>query len=68
MADCLTSSLIVKHMHKLPPAFYTRTDVVQIAKDLLGKFLVTNFDGQITAGKIVETEACHAPEDNACHA
>ena len=55
-------------MNHLPPTFYTRTDVVQIAKELLGKYLVTRFDGQITAGKIVETEAYRAPEDKASHA
>lgn len=48
--------------------FYTRPDVVQVAKDLLGKYLVTHFDGQLTAGKIVETEAYRAPDDRACHA
>ncbi len=53
---------------KLSPTFYTREDVVQIAKDLLGKYLVTRFDGQITAGKIVETEAYRGPDDKACHA
>ena len=52
----------------LPLQFYTRADVVQVAKDLLGKYLVTNFDGQMTAGKIVETEAYRAPDDRACHA
>ncbi|TAK32270.1 MAG: DNA-3-methyladenine glycosylase [Saprospiraceae bacterium] len=55
-------------MQKLPPTFYTRTDVVQIAKDLLGKYLVTNFEGQLTCGKIVETEAYRAPDDKASHA
>lgn len=49
-------------------SFYTREDVVQIAKELLGKHLVTNFDGQRTAGKIVETEAYRGPDDKACHA
>ncbi len=52
----------------LPAHFYTRPDVVQVAKDLLGKYLVTYFDGQLTAGKIVETEAYRAPDDRACHA
>lgn len=52
----------------LPAHFYTRPDVVQVAKDLLGKYLVTNFNGEITAGKIVETEAYRAPEDRASHA
>ncbi|MDX1941585.1 MAG: DNA-3-methyladenine glycosylase [Saprospiraceae bacterium] len=48
--------------------FYRRDDVVQIAKDLLGKFLITEFDGRRTVGKIVETEAYRAPEDKASHA
>lgn len=48
--------------------FYLRDDVVQIAKDLLGKFLITEFDGERTVGKIVETEAYRAPEDKASHA
>lgn len=45
-----------------------REDVVQISQELLGKHLVTNFDGQLTVGKIVETEAYRAPEDKASHA
>ena len=55
-------------MTRLPKSFYTRTDVVQISKELLGKYIVTNFDGQKTVGKIVETEAYRAPDDKACHA
>ncbi len=53
---------------KLPQSFYLREDVVQISKDLLGKYLVTNFEQKITVGKIVETEAYRAPDDKACHA
>jgi DNA-3-methyladenine glycosylase len=52
----------------LQQAFYTRTDVVKIAKELLGKFLVTNFDGIYTAGMIVETEAYAGVADKASHA
>ncbi len=52
----------------LPLHYFTRPDPVQVAKDLLGKYLVTRFDGQLTAGKIVETEAYRAPDDRACHA
>ncbi len=52
----------------LPKDFYTREDVVAISQDLLGKYLVTNFDGIKTVGKIVETEAYRAPDDKACHA
>ena len=66
-AACLhgyTSEMI----SRLEKKFYQRADVVQISKELLGKFLVTNFDGQPTAGMIVETEAYRAPDDKACHA
>lgn len=53
---------------RLLPSFYLRTDVVQIARDLLGKVLVTEFDGRRTAGIITETEAYRAPDDRASHA
>lgn len=53
---------------RLPRTFFTRNDVVQISKELLGKVLVTNFNGQLSSGKIVETEAYRAPDDKACHA
>ena len=55
-------------MPRLPPSFYLRTDVVQVARDLLGKVLVTEFDGRRTAGIITETEAYRAPDDRASHA
>src|SRR5258706_3600770 len=42
---------------KLDFSFYRRKDVVQIAKDLLGKVLVTYINGITTSGRIVETEA-----------
>src|SRR5678816_3857312 len=54
-------------MKKLPLNFYERKDVVQIAKDLLGKILVTDIDGLITSGRIVETEAYVALIDKASH-
>lgn len=41
----------------LPPSFYQRPDVLQVARELLGKHLYTCIDGVITAGRIVETEA-----------
>jgi DNA-3-methyladenine glycosylase len=53
---------------KLPLEFYTRTDVVTIARELLGKILVTEFGGLRTTGRITETEAYRAPDDRACHA
>jgi DNA-3-methyladenine glycosylase len=52
----------------LPESFYARTDVVKIARELLGKVLVTNFDGEHTAGIIVETEAYAGETDKASHA
>ncbi|MCB9285251.1 MAG: DNA-3-methyladenine glycosylase [Lewinellaceae bacterium] len=52
----------------LDPSFYLREDVVQIGKDLLGKYLVTEWDGVRTVGRIVETEAYRGPEDKASHA
>lgn len=53
---------------QLQKDFYLPDDVVQIAKDLLGKFLITEIEGERTVGKIVETEAYRAPEDKASHA
>ena len=55
-------------MKKIPLGFYSRKDVVQIAKELLGKIIVTNFDGKITSARIVETEAYVAMVDKASHA
>lgn len=52
----------------LPESFYTREDVQQVAKELLGKVLVTNIDGNYTAGMIVETEAYAGVNDKASHA
>ncbi|HEU5365658.1 MAG TPA: DNA-3-methyladenine glycosylase [Hanamia sp.] len=54
-------------MKKVPLSFYNRKDVVKIAKELLGKIIVTRFDGQITSGRIVETEAYVGIVDKASH-
>lgn len=54
-------------MKKLPIEFYDREDVVKIAEDLLGKILITKFDGVTTSGKIVETEAYIGLTDKASH-
>jgi DNA-3-methyladenine glycosylase len=48
--------------------FYLRKDVVKISKDLLGKVIVTYFDGQLTAARITETEAYNGIVDKASHA
>lgn len=54
-------------MSKLPVSFYTRPDVVQIGRELLGKYLITEIGGVRTGGKIVETEAYSGRNDKACH-
>jgi DNA-3-methyladenine glycosylase len=54
---------------KLPRDFYTRADVLEVARDLLGKKLVVpNRNGARVSGIIVETEAYRGPEDRASHA
>lgn len=54
---------------KLPREFYTRTNVLTVARDLLGKLLVVpTGDGQRVSGMIVEVEAYRGPEDRASHA
>jgi DNA-3-methyladenine glycosylase len=56
-------------MKKLPREFYLRSDVLEIARDLLGKKLVVpGRNGARVAGLIVETEAYRGPEDRASHA
>ncbi len=52
----------------LPESFYARKDVVKIAKELLGKVLVTEIEGIHTAGIITETEAYAGATDKASHA
>jgi len=54
--------------NKLPPAFYQREDVTEVACQLLGKVLTTRFNGQLTSGMIVEVEAYAGRNDKACHA
>lgn len=53
---------------RLPRSFFLNKDVVAISRQLLGKYLITNIDGQYTAGRIIETEAYQAEGDKACHA
>jgi len=53
---------------KIPNSYYINEDVVKIAKDLLGKVIYTQLDGEITAGIITETEAYNGIADKACHA
>ncbi len=55
-------------VYVLPKNFYQNDDVVQLAKELLGKLIITQIDGKITSGIIVETEAYRGPDDKGCHA
>lgn len=55
-------------MNKIPIVYYLIDDVVALSRDLIGKMLMTNIDGRLTGGMIVETEAYRAPEDKASHA
>jgi len=53
----------------LPRTFYTRTDVLEVARNLIGRRLVVpTRGGRRVSGIIVETEAYRGPEDLASHA
>jgi DNA-3-methyladenine glycosylase len=54
-------------MKKIPLSFYARKDVVLIARELIGKIIITNFEGGITSARIVETEAYVGITDKASH-
>ena len=53
---------------KLDENFYIRNNVVEIAKELIGKWLFTNIDNHLTGGIIIETEAYQGEIDKASHA
>jgi DNA-3-methyladenine glycosylase len=52
---------------KLPRSFYEQ-NTVDVAKQLVGKYLVRRHPEGPTVGRIVETEAYIGPHDLACHA
>ena len=53
---------------KLPREFYTRSNVVTVARELLGKLLVVPApNGKRVSGTIVEVEAYRGPQDRAAH-
>jgi len=64
----LRLKVLKRMMKKLPISFYQDKNVVKIAIELLGKILVTNWNGIITSGRIVECEAYAGIIDKASHA
>ncbi|MBL7923510.1 MAG: DNA-3-methyladenine glycosylase [Bacteroidia bacterium] len=53
---------------KLDPSFYLRNNVLKIARELLGKVIVTDIEGERCSGIITETEAYAGIDDKASHA
>ncbi len=54
-------------MIKLPEQFFTR-DVLEVAPELPGKYLVIKQNGEVNYFMIKEVEAYRGIEDTACHA
>ena len=52
----------------LPLEYFQNEQVVELAKDLLGKFLFTNISNRLTGGIITETEAYAGVNDKGSHA
>lgn len=55
-------------MMRLQKSFFLRNNVLEITRDLLGKFLFTSKDGQVAGGIISEVEAYNGVSDRASHA
>ncbi len=55
-------------IRRLDLSFYLQEDVVNVARQLLGKVLCTRFGGELTTGIITETEAYAGITDRASHA
>lgn len=53
---------------KIPLSYYQSEDVVALAKNLLGKVIVTRINNKLTSGIITETEAYAGVRDKASHA
>ena len=55
-------------MDKLPRKFYERSNVVLIARELLGKDIYVQSAEGLAVGRITEVEAYSGRNDKACHA
>ena len=53
---------------RILPRVYFNRPTVQVARSLIGKYLVRVVDGRTIEGKILEVEAYVGPQDKACHA
>ena len=58
----------MKTKTRILPRIYFNRPTVQVARSLIGKYLVRSIDGRMLAGKIVEVEAYVGSQDKACHA
>lgn len=65
--NTVEESVLLQPSLKVDETFYMQDDVVEIAKNLLGKIVVTNFE-TLTAARITETEAYKDITDKASHA
>lgn len=54
--------------HKLTQSYFLNSDVVSLAKQLLGCYIHTEINGNYCSGIITETEAYAGKNDKACHA
>jgi DNA-3-methyladenine glycosylase len=59
---------LIRNYTKLPASFYEGDDVVMLARQLIGKLLITDRDGGRCSGRIIETEAYNGITDKASHA
>ncbi len=57
-----------RRLKKIPLTFYRDSDVLHLAKSLIGEVLCTRLNHTITAGIITETEAYAGVNDKASHA
>ena len=54
-------------MKKINNISFFKTDTITLAKNLIGKYIVTNINGKIVKEQITETEAYLGINDSACH-